>query len=51
MMVFSSELLKLINNDISVCTLIINQSIKSGIFPDKLKIAKVTPINRRRQKV
>ena len=45
----SSELLKLINNDISACiTLIINQSIKSGIFPDRLKIAKVTPIYKKR---
>ena len=24
--------------------IIINQTLKSGIFPDKLKIAKVTPI-------
>ena len=41
----SSELVKLINNDISHCiTLIINQSLTSGIFPDRLKIAKVTPI-------
>ena len=39
----STEHLKLIN--ISKClTLIINQSLSSGIFPDKLKIAKVTPI-------
>ena len=45
----SSELFKLINNDISACiTLIINQSIKSGIFPDRLKIAKVTPIYKKR---
>ena len=45
----SSELLKLINNDISACiTLIINQSIKSGIFPGGLKIAKVTPIYKKR---
>ena len=45
----SSELLKLINNDISACiTLIINQSIKSGIFPDRLKIAKVTPIYKKK---
>ena len=37
--------LKLINKDISKClTLIISQSLNSGIFPDKLKIAKVTPI-------
>ena len=41
----SAEHLKLINKDISKClTLIINQSLNSGIFPDKLKIAKVTPI-------
>ena len=45
----SSELLKLIDNDISACiTLIINQSIKSGIFPDRLKIAKVTPIYKKK---
>ena len=45
----SSELLKLINNDISACiTLIINQSIKSGIFSDRLKIAKVTPIYKKK---
>ena len=41
----SSKLLKLISDDISKCiTLIINQSLMSGIFPDKLKIAKVTPM-------
>ena len=45
----SSELLKLIAGDISNCiTLIINQSLHSGIFPDKLKIAKVTPIHKKR---
>ena len=39
----SSELLKLITNDISKCiTVIINQSLTSGIFPNSLKIAKVT---------
>ena len=44
----SSELLKLIAGDISKCiTLIINQSLHSGIFPDKLKIAKVTPIHKK----
>ena len=33
---------------ISKCiTLIINQSLHSGIFPDKLKIAKVTPIHKK----
>ena len=41
----SSELLKLVNDDISSCiTLIINQSLTTGIFPDKLIIAKVTPV-------
>ena len=42
----NSELLKLISNDISnAITIIVNQlSLKSGIFPTKLKIAKVTPI-------
>ena len=41
----STEHLKLINKDISKrLTLIINQSLNSGIFPDQLKIAKVTPI-------
>ena len=41
----SSELLILVNDDISSCiTLIINQSLTTGIFPDKLKIAKVTPV-------
>ena len=44
----SSELLKLIADDISKCiTLIINQSLHSGIFPDNLKIAKVTPIHKK----
>ena len=44
----SSELLKLIADDISKCiTLIINQSLHSGIFPDKLNIAKVTPIHKK----
>ena len=43
--VISSELLKLISNDIAdSITLIINQSLKSRIFPNQLKIAKVTPI-------
>ena len=41
----SSDLLKLMGNTISKSiTLIINQSLKTGIFPDKLKIAKVIPI-------
>ena len=41
----SSELVKLINNDISLCiAFTINQSLTSGSFPDRLKISKVTPI-------
>ena len=47
----SSEHLKLFNKDISKClTLIINQSLNSVIFPDKLKIAKVTPIYKKGDK-
>ena len=38
-------MLKLISNKISSSiTLIINQTLTTGIFPDKLKIAKVVPI-------
>ena len=41
----STILLKFIATDIiSVLTLIINQSLVTGIFPDKLKIAKIKPI-------
>ena len=41
----STVTLKYIANEISEClTLIINQSITRGIFPDQLKIAKVVPI-------
>ena len=41
----SSQLLKEIKNEIlEPVTLIINQCITTGIFPDKLKIAKVVPI-------
>ena len=47
----SSELLKLVNIGISDCiTLVINQSLRSGIFPDQLKIAKVTPIYKKDDK-
>ena len=47
----SSELIKLISNDIAdSTTLIINQSLKSGIFPDQLKSAKVTPIYKKDDK-
>ena len=48
----SSELLKSISNDIAdSITLIINQSLKSGIFPNQLKIAKVTPIYEKDNKI
>ena len=41
----STVILKYIANEISEClTLIINQSITTGIFPDQLKIAKFVPI-------
>ena len=41
----SVKLLKLIKDEISTSlTLVINQSLLSGIFPDQLKIAKVIPI-------
>ena len=47
----SSELIKIINTDISSSiTVIINQSLTSGIFPDNLKIAKVTPIVKKSNK-
>ena len=46
---FSSELLKLITIDISKCiTVIINQSLTSGIFLNSLKITKVTPVKKRK---
>ena len=41
----SNKLLKLISNDIAgALTIIVNQTFASGIFPDRLKIAKVTPV-------
>ena len=48
----SSIVLKYISNEISECiTLIVNQSIKSGIYPDKLKVAKVAPIFKKKDKL
>ena len=44
----SSKLIKLINTDISSSiTVIINQFLTSRIFPDKLKIAKVTSYSKK----
>ena len=41
----SNNLFKLIKNEIcESVTLIINQSLTTGIFPNKLKIAKVMPL-------
>ena len=47
----SNKLLKLIKNEISKpITLIVNQSIKTGIFSNALKIAKVKPIYKKGDK-
>ena len=44
----SSELIKLINTDISSSiNVIINQSLTSGIFPDKLKLQKSPPYSKK----
>ena len=41
----NNTLLKSISNEISSCiTLIINQSISTGCYPENLKLAKVIPI-------
>ena len=41
----STKLIKMIGDDIAgPLTLIINQSLSTGVFPDKLKIAKVIPL-------
>lgn len=48
----SNNLLKIIKTEISDClTLIINQSITTGIYPDQLKIAKVVPIHKKNDKL
>jgi hypothetical protein len=46
----SSKLLKMIKNEISdALTIIINQSLKHGVFPKPLKVAKVIPIFKKDQ--
>ena len=46
----SNKLIKFIKDSIlNVLTLIINQSIENGIFPDKLKIAKVVPLYKKNE--
>ena len=46
----SSKLLKLVEHETSkAITLIVNQSLNTGIFPDKLKYAKVIPIYTKRR--
>ena len=41
----STILLKSLTNEIcNILTLIVNQSLSTGIFPDKLKIAKIKPV-------
>ena len=48
----SSTVQKYISNEISECiTLIVNQFIKTGIYPDKLKVAKVVPIFQKEDKL
>ena len=47
---FSNKIIKAIKNEISKpLTLIINQMLESGIFPDSLKIAKIIPIYKKRK--
>ena len=46
---FSNKIIKAIKNEISKpLTLIINQMLESGIFPDSLKIAKIIPLYKKR---
>ena len=45
----SSQLLKVIGKEIcKSLTLIINQMIKTGIYPEIFKIAKITPIHKKK---
>ena len=44
----SSQLLKVIGKEIcKSLTLIINQMIETGIYPENFKIAKITPIHKK----
>jgi len=46
----SNKLMKLIKNEILFpLTLVINQSLNTGIFPNKLKIAKVVPLLKKKE--
>ena len=46
----STVLLKTVQHELAPSiTLVINQSLKTGIFPDKLKIAKVIPVYKKRE--
>ena len=46
----SNKLLKLIKHEIiDILTVIINQSLHTGIFPDKLKLAKVIPLYKKQE--
>ena len=48
----SNTVLKYISIEVSECiTLIVNQSIKTGIYPDKLKVAKVVPVFKKEDKL
>lgn len=47
----SNKLVKLIKHEVSKpVMLIINQSFQTGVFPDKLKLAKVIPIHKKNDK-
>ena len=47
---FSNKIIKAIKNEISnPLTLILNQMLESGIFPDSLKNAKIFPLYKNRK--
>lgn len=44
----TNNIMKLIKHEISDCiTLIVNQSITTGVYPDRLKLAKIVPIHKK----